>query len=392
MRLGVRSTPVVILFAICWTAPRVVMAAGEPLVRVRYQVSQVPPGDPPAEPASQTIEGRILVKAVDGGLLIESGLGELFPIPAKQSPEVETLTEPFSPLAGEALKATLLHEFGAGFEVIQTPHYTICTNAGSGYGEWCGQLFERLHGGFLRFWTERLPHLEPPQRPLVAIAFASQEEFQKFQATDAGGQVATALGYYSAKTNRMILFDHSGTSGRAASAEEARRRALSQLNSIATVVHEAAHQLSFNVGLQTRYADNPIWFSEGLAMYFETPDVEGRSGWKTIGQINPARLDNYRAIEKSRAIELRSLIASDDRFRDPAQAGEAYSEAWALHFYLLRTQKEKYAEYVKAVGAKPRLKWDTPDQRVAEFEAAFGPLDEVTTAQKKFMSRLRAGR
>lgn len=364
-------------------------AEDQPLVQVRFLSAVAPP-----QPASRqlTIEGRILRKAQDGGLLIESRTGELWPIPATQNPELQILPEPYSPLTGEPLKNSLREQFGPDFEIVQTPHYVICTNAGTGYGEWCGQLFERLHGGFSRFWKDRLPEFSPPDQPLIAIAFATPEEFERFQIADAGGQVSGALGYYSAKTNRMVLYDHSYASGRATSAEEARKRSLVQLNSIATVVHEAAHQLSFNVGLQTRYADNPIWLSEGMAMYFETPDLEGRSGWKTIGHINPARLDSYREIEKSRPIDLRTLLATDDRFREPALAGEAYSEAWALHFYLLRTQKEKYIQYIQRIGSKPPLKRDTPEERIADFEAAFGSLEEVTTAQRKFMTRLRAGR
>ena len=48
-----------------------------------------------------------------------------------------------------------------------------------------------------------------------------------------------------------------------------------------TVIHEATHQIAFNCGLHTRYADNPLWLTEGMALYFETPDLRSRSGWRT---------------------------------------------------------------------------------------------------------------
>ena len=38
-----------------------------------------------------------------------------------------------------------------------------------------------------------------------------------------------------------------------------------------------------NTGLQTRYADNPFWVSEGLAVFFETPDLRSKNGWNAIG-------------------------------------------------------------------------------------------------------------
>ncbi len=369
-------------------------AADAPQVRVRYRalgVIEPPATTPPV--IEKTVAGRIRIQAQDGGLLLEDRQGLLWPITASQTPVIETLEAPFTAMTVDELTISLQAEFGDGFEVVRTPHYLICTNAGHGYGEWCGQLFERLHIGFQKFWKDRLPGLEAPERPLVAIAFATQKEYQAFQVTDAGGLVGAAQGYYSARTNRMVLFDQSSSGAEQnRTAADIQTQALRNPGNIATVIHEAVHQLSFNIGLQTRYADNPVWFSEGLAMYFETPDLEARSGWRTIGQINPVRLDRYRSLAKQRPPEIRSLLATDDRFRDPQLALDAYAEAWALHFFLLRTQKEKYNNYLQMLDTKPPVKWDTPDQRVADFEAAFGPLADVEKEQAKFMARQRGGK
>ncbi len=382
------------LLAVALLSGTLSCAADEAQVRVRYRVLDV--AEPPATTPpiiEQTVTGRIRVQAQDGGLLLEDRQGFLWPITTSQTPVRETLEAPFTAMTADELTTSLQAEFGTGFEVVRTPHYLICTNAGPGYGEWCGQLFERLHIGFQKFWKDRLPGLEAPDRPLVAIAFATQKEYQDFQVTDAGGVVGAAQGYFSSRTNRMVLFDQS-TTGPALNrtAAEIQKQALHNPGNIATVIHEAVHQLSFNIGLQTRYADNPVWFSEGMAMYFETPDLEARSGWRTIGQINPVRLDRYRTLAKQRSPEIRSLLATDDRFRAPQLAVDAYAEAWALHFFLLRTQKEKYNSYLRQLTAKPPMKWDTPDQRVADFETAFGPLAEVEKEQAKFMARQRGGR
>lgn len=374
--------------------PASLYAADEPQVRVRYRVLGV--AEPPATTPpiiEKTLEGRVRVQAQDGGLLLEDRQGVFWPITASQTPVTEALEGPFTTMTADELTTSLKAEFGDGFEVVRTPHYLICTNAGSGYGEWCGQLFERLHTGFQKFWKDRLPGLQAPDRPLVAVAFATQKEYQDFQVTDAGGVVGAAQGYYSARTNRMVLYDQSASgSGQNRTATEIQKQAHRNPGNIATVIHEAVHQLSFNIGLQTRYADNPVWFSEGLAMYFETPDLETRSGWRTIGQINPGRLDRYRALAKQRPPDLRTLLATDDRYRDPQLAIDAYAEAWALHYFLLRTQKEQYNTYLQLLAAKPPMKWDTPAQRIADFESAFGPLADVQTAQVKFMARQRGGK
>ena len=393
--MQMRSVIVLIgLLALAFLSGTVSIAADEPQVRVRYRVLGV--AEPPATTPpilEKTIAGRIRVQAQDGGLLLEDRQGTLWPITASQTPVIETLEAPFAAMTADELTTALQAEFGNGFKVVRTPHYLIVTNAGPDYGEWCGQLFERLHIGFQKFWKDRLPGLEAPDRPLVAIAFATQKEYQDFQVTDAGGVVGAAQGYFSSRTNRMVLYDQSANgSGQHRTAADIQKQALRNPGNIATVIHEAVHQLSFNIGLQTRYADNPVWFSEGLAMYFETPDLEARSGWRTIGQINPVRLDRYRTLTKQRPPEIRSLLATDDRFRDPQLAIDAYAEAWALHFFLLRTQKEKYNSYLQQLAAKPPMKWDTPDQRVADFEAAFGPLADVEKEQAKFMARQRGGR
>ena len=395
---GIRFTPrrimawAVVLCAV--QLPASLDAADEPQVRVRYRVlgtAEPPATTPPV--IEKSVEGRVRVQAQDGGLLLEDRQGTLWPITASQTPVTESLEAPFTTMTADELTTSLQAEFGEGFEVVRTPHYLICTNAGVGYGEWCGPLFERLHTGFQKFWKDRLPALEAPDRPLVAIAFATQKEYQAFQITDAGGVVGAAQGYYSARTNRMVLFDPSSSgTGQNRTAVEVQKQALRNPGNIATVIHEAVHQLSFNIGLQTRYADNPVWFSEGLAMYFETPDLEARSGWRTIGQINPVRLDRYRVLAKQRSPEIRSLLATDDRFRDPQLAVDAYAEAWALHFFLIRTQKEKYNNYLGQLTAKPPMKWDTPAQRIADFESAFGPLADVEKEHAKFMARQRGGR
>ena len=80
-------------------------------------------------------------------------------------------------------------------------------------------------------------------------------------------------------------------------------RTLSQpeaAKTVATIVHEATHQIAFICGLHRRYADIPLWVSEGVAVYFETPDLGSSKGWSTIGAVNRARLLTFRAYSQRR--------------------------------------------------------------------------------------------
>src|SRR5213076_2929676 len=97
---------------------------------------------------------------------------------------------------------------------------------------------------------------------------------------------------YSIQSNRIVLYDlTAGPDSRPAKTLDDITRKIGQSPfNVATVVHEATHQIAFNSGLHTRQADNPLWLTEGMAMYFETPDLSSKSGWKTVGVLNDLRL------------------------------------------------------------------------------------------------------
>ncbi len=213
----------------CLLAATTPSVAEDALVRVRFRERE-PLADGTVRLLDRTVEGRAVLTARDGGLLVEDRQSGFWPITASQTPALVELGTPFQLWSEDELAAALQKEFGEGFEIVRTQHYLICTSAGRGYGEWCGGLFERLHAGFHRFWKDRIPGLSPPERPLVAIAFGTGAEYQKYQSTDASGQVALAQGYFNAKSNRMVLFDQSGpdAGNRSRTAEDVQKAALRQ--------------------------------------------------------------------------------------------------------------------------------------------------------------------
>jgi len=159
---------------------------------------------------------------------------------------------------------------------------------------------------------------------------------------------------------------------------------------VATIIHEATHQIAFNCGLQTRFADIPLWVSEGVAMYFEAPDLSNAKGWKTIGEINRPRLKALRDYAGRRpANSIHSLIIDDQRLRDPRQAVDAYAEAWALNYFLIRQKPKQYVTYLERLAAKGPLVWDEPAERLEEFKEAFGDLDKLDTEFVRHMQKVR---
>lgn len=195
-----------------------------------------------------------------------------------------------------------------------------------------------------------------------------------------------------------MLYDLTvGAGGRAPrSADDVARQVATSGFSVATVVHEATHQIAFNSGMHTRYADNPMWLTEGMAMYFETPDLRSRTGWRTAGQVNRARLGRFREyLTEGRPDDsLVRLVRSEERFRDPQSAPFAYAESWALTHYLIRRHREKFVAYLQHLAARPRLNWNTPQQRLAAFREAFGNnLESLDRAFLQHVARMpRTGR
>lgn len=341
--------------------------------------------------AEQTVEGRILVEAADGGVLVEDRAGTLWSITPDRLSELAAVDRAFTLMDADELAAALEQELGDGFAIEQTPHYVLCSSAGPEFTGWIARLFERLLRAFLQHWERAGLELHEPAAPLAAVVFADRIAYAEYATRDAGPQLAAGAGYYSVRTNRIVLYDlATGDAGSSRSDAEISRRVAAAPANIATIVHEAAHQIAFNSGMQTRYADNPMWLTEGLAMYCETPDLDTGSGWQGIGKLNPARLRDFRRLtgQERGGSSLESLISDDARFRDPSAAAAAYAESWALTYFLIRTRREAYIDYVGSLADKPRLIWDTPAERLDDFQAAFGDLSQLEGDFRKYMARL----
>jgi Protein of unknown function (DUF1570) len=335
------------------------------------------------------VAGQLLVTAVDGGLLLLAPDSALWTVSPDELVAHTTDDEPFRPLAGDALAERLLKELPAGFEVYTTQHYLICHNTSRAYAQWCGGRFEQLYRGFTNYWSRQGFELEKPRFPLVALVFADRESYVKHATAEVGSAAESIIGYYNLATNRMTMYDLTGLQslrrpgdkrGSPAQISQMLARPESE-RTLATVIHEATHQIAYNCGLQTRLADIPLWVSEGIAVYFEMSD---------LGAINPPRLAAFREYAPRRpADSLRTLVADDKRFRDTRKAPEAYAEAWALNYFLIRQRPKQYRAYMKTLSAKKPLLWDEPATRLQEFQLAFGDLNKLDADFLRYLGRVK---
>lgn len=355
-------------------------------------------GDSRGRGQVQEFVGEVLVETADGGLLLATNDGAIYPIPPETIRRRTSDSEPLVLLEADDLAERLLAEMPPGFRIYQSSHYLICYNTTRTYAKWSSSLLERLQRSFLGFWKKRGCDVHEPTAPLVVVVFGDQQSYAQYAKKDLGTATRSVIGYYSPESNRIAMYDLTGV-------QSLRRQAgnrgslhdvtalLSQPAAqplVATIVHEATHQIAFNSGLQVRYADNPVWLSEGLAVYFETPDLRSTSGWRGIGKVNYPRLNLFRRnVATGKAGSLRSLIADDRRMKDPRTAVDAYAEAWAWNYFLIHGRPKQYTAYLKMLADKPRMVRSDPKTRLAEFRQHFGEDMQALEADfARYLSRL----
>jgi hypothetical protein len=341
------------------------------------------------------LAGKVQIEAEDGGVLLLTADGALWPLPKEEIASRRQDEKPFEPLTRAELTSRLSKELPAGFKVHHTKNYLICYNTSPAYAQWVGSLYERLFAAFYNYFERRGIDLHPPQFPLVALVFDSRDSYAEFARAEVGEAARSMIGYYSLKSNRMIMYDLTGVEELKVAGDRGTAARINTILSqpkaertVATIVHEATHQLAFNSGLQVRYADIPFWVSEGLAIYFESPDLASSKGWRTIGGVNRVNLANFRKFVRSRPADaLETLLADDKRFRDAATAADAYAEAWALTYFLLQTRKDDYVKYLQAMAEQAPLVEFTPSDRIAEFKKHFG--EDLSALDEDFVRYMR---
>jgi hypothetical protein len=347
---------------------------------------------------TSTVDAAIVVEAADGGMLLELDDQRYRLVPPggvagrRAGPPRAAAESP------RAFGQRVLAELPAGFSLLTTRHYVVCFDTSRDYAQWCAALFERLHETFGNFWSQAGLEIVDPPRPLVVVIFADRAAYERHAAGDLGAAADRVVGYYNLMSNRVTTFDLTGTDGLAAGATRPGGAAAEIMASpaaaglVSTLVHEATHQMAFNCGMHRRLAPVPLWVSEGIATYFETPDLAADRGWRGVGAPNRSRLDQFLA--GYREGDIAAIVAADDRFRDADRPLDAYAAAWALTRHLTESKKAAFIAYLRDQAAKQPLAEESAADRTRAFEAAFGGSvaaleKDVVASAARLQSRLR---
>lgn len=322
-----------------------------------------------------TLIGNVIAKSQDGGVLFQTRDGRLWPLQPDQISEHQEDDEAVQPLTrknlGRQIRAELNRDFGDDFKIHEADKFVIVYNTHKDYARWVGGLYRRFERGFNNYWRTRDFKPHDPQFPLSVIVFKSRRQFHQYMQRELGTVNPEMIAYYNMETNRVTMYDL--TADELAGQPIDQRRIQQVLSNpraipmVATIIHEGTHQLMFNLGMQTRFSDTPLWLNEGMAMYFEVPDLSSKNGWRKIGQINFLRMGPLLHYFRRRPADaLKSMIMFDKPFRGPA-ALDMYAQAWAFNYFLLNQHQDEFVEYLKFMSNKPRLQYDSPEQRLADF-------------------------
>lgn len=323
---------------------------------------------------SRTIVAAVLVEAQDGGLMLRADDGRIWILQPEKITDRKSDPSPLVPIDADEMQRRMLAELPDGFKVYRTQHYLIPYNCNQRYVKRVGLLFEQLYSGFFTYWKNSRWELPEPEFPLVGLVLADHDRFLEHARVEIGDTANHLIGYYNLQNNRMTTFNVPNWE-----------------RNVATIIHEATHQLAYNCGLQKRYADNPMWVSEGLATFFESPDRRNPGRWRSIGRVNPVKLHHWNLYIRNRPAEsLTTLLANDSRFRNTSTSSSAYAEGWALTYFLIKTRRKQYVDYLRSLSEGRPLAELTKRERIATFEESFDTtLAELDKALVTYMRTVR---
>ena len=336
----------------------------------------------------------VVAEADDGTLLVKRANGKVDLVMPGDLVARTQLASTFRLLDGDELATDLIHQTGIGFQITQTDHYVICSNSSEEYAKFCGRLLELVFDRFEALFRDH-PSYRACEAKLPVIVFSRGEQFQEFaQRQHPDVDFTDVPGYYSVRDNQIMLQDLSGDP-RIASQSAIRQVLVKHPRQMATVVHEAVHQLAFNLGLQERMADNPLWLSEGLALYFETGSRRSTLLWSRPGVVSPVHQPAFvqLASDDRLPIPVRELIQSDAFFQDPASMRTSYAESWALTTFLISKERTGFDRLVQQVSEREALVKVSAETKLREFETAIGKsADEIESEMIRYIRRLRVPR
>tara|TARA_R110002072_G_scaffold303099_1_gene493350 strand:+ start:19076 stop:20350 length:1275 start_codon:yes stop_codon:yes gene_type:complete len=368
------------------------------------------------------VEGRIAERG-QGWCTLYDREGKMHTIDLSKVTRFKKVSSTFAPHSFQTLRTKLLREFGSDSEVATTRHYVVCAPEGRAKS-YC-EVFEKTWRRFHMYFSIRGFELSDPEFPMIAVVLKDRKSFLDYARRENAKVNSSILGYYWSTHNRVIMFEdqksqasilnheaatserllaaafqeagcdgffgeraqledaawgwafqNSGTEsqfGHSHGLDDVASRAGINSDLRETMIHEATHQLGYNLGLHNRTGRNPKWVVEGLATVFETPGMEEFAMDRDVRKrLNPGwHYGLQKFIKEGRpAGFLEKFIRDDETFS--TQMSNAYAQAWALSFWLIETRPREYARFLQKMASPEVTRQLAPEARVKLFKESFG--------------------
>ncbi|OHB78512.1 MAG: hypothetical protein A2Z25_02015 [Planctomycetes bacterium RBG_16_55_9] len=277
----------------------------------------------------------------------------------------------------------------ASYATLNTDHFSLICSPLTAESEKIALLLELAYHHFESTFTGYDFRLRTPEERLRWVAFSTKDSFNRYAVRTEGQDLSWLTGYYSAKTNLVAIV----TSEKMAKWQVKTQPALAlgviacppdAETGLVRLVHEAAHQLSFNTGLQKRRVMYPLWASEGLAMFFERSLLSEYFHSSRYTSLRARRLASlYRRGELVRLDDFISITHPGEATR----AIDVYAQAWGLFQFLFEYRADSLREYFSSLyDLEPGFRSE-PTLR-SEFVRAFGPPDRLERHWQRFIEEL----
>ncbi len=205
---------------------------------------------------------------------------------------------------------------GSGWSVVETPHFTIWTNADPGRGAEIAESLELFRAVFARLAPEL--ELKSPA-PTKILAFRDAAAYAPYKSR-ADARDARILGQFLSHPDGNYLTLDADTER--------------LVGSFAVIYHEYVHYF-----LRHNFPRVPLWFNEGLAEYYSTFAVE--DGVVHVGRPAERHVRWLRKDGEIALDEVLEVTRKSASYREGEKAGRFYAVSWALVHYLFSGDAER---------------------------------------------------
>ena len=361
----------------------------------------------------QTYTGKIIAKDSERCFLMDE-FGVLTTHHISRLTSFRIVGDSFHRVSPSEFRKQLLTEFRSGYDIHVSAHYVVVGKKGKAKAY--ATLFEEIYRQVDSFYSIRGFETSEPEFTMVAIVFNTVDEFKEYCGRDQMLWSEDLRGYYSLKSNRVVLYDRpaklnastespvdgdtsaASTSNDALTADEltlenpASNQATlaAMLNGVAGETADTTHQVGYNIGIHSRIGETPTWVIEGLATVLEAPGIRVRGSSDAADKINTVRLNWFNTEYESRRQpgDLARMVAGDEVFRN--QALDAYSSAWAFTYFMTENpaRARSYIRYLRILGERDPLQHYTAEERLKDFQSAFGDVSKIEMDFLRSIDRL----